>query len=80
MAILVPVPEGVGTIEAALANQVQRLMNILSASVLATLAMTIPAVIIVSMVDHTTLKLGLSPSDQVMLVLFLAYLLLIFIP
>jgi Ca2+:H+ antiporter len=105
VAILVLVPEGVGAIEAALANQVQRSMNILLGSALATLAMTIPAVIIVAMVGHTTLELGLSPGDQVMLVLtllmsmltfgggrtsvlqgtvhlglFLAYLLLIFIP
>jgi len=73
--------------------------------VLATLAMTIPAVIIVAMAGHTTLDLGLPPDGQVMLVLtllmsmltfgsgrtnvlqgtvhfglFLAYLLLIFIP
>jgi len=105
VAILVLVPEGVGAIAAALANQVQRSMNILLGSVLATLAMTIPAVIIVAMVGHTTLELGLSPDGQVMLVvtlltsmltfaggrtnvlqgtvhlgLFLAYLLLIFIP
>jgi len=105
VAILVLVPEGVGAIQAALANQVQRSMNLLLGSVLATLAMTIPAVIVVAMVGHTTLELGLSPGGQVMLVLtlitsmltfgggrtnvlqgavhlglFLAYLLLIFIP
>jgi Ca2+:H+ antiporter len=105
VAVLVLVPEGVGAIEAALANQVQRAMNILLGSVLATLAMTIPAVIIIAMAGRTTLELGLSPDDQVMLVLtlltsmltfgsgrtnvlqgtvhlglFLAYLLLIFIP
>jgi len=105
IAILVLVPEGMGAVKAALANQVQRAMNILLGSVLATLAMTIPAVIIVAMVGHTTLDLGLTPDGQVMLVLtllmsmltfgsgrtnvlqgtvhfglFLAYLLLIFIP
>jgi len=105
VAVLVLVPEGVGAIEAALANHVQRSMNILLGSVLATLAMTIPAVIVIAMVARTTLELGLSPDDQVMLVLtlvtsmltfgsgrtnvlqgtvhlglFLAYLLLIFIP
>ncbi len=105
VAILILVPEGVGAIEAALANQVQRAMNLLLGSVLATLAMTIPAVIVIALVGHTTLQLGLSPEDQVMLVLtlltamltfgggrtnvlqgtvhlglFLAYLLLIFIP
>jgi Ca2+:H+ antiporter len=105
VAILILVPEGVGAIEAALANHVQRAMNLLFGSVLATLAMTIPAVIVIALVGHTTLQLGLSPEDQVMLVLtlltamltfgggrtnvlqgtvhlglFLAYLLLIFIP
>jgi Ca2+:H+ antiporter len=105
VAILVLVPEGVGAVQAALANQVQRSMNLLLGSVLATLAMTIPAVIIVAMVGHTTLELGLPPDGQVMLALtlitamltfgggrtnvlqgtvhlglFLAYLLLIFIP
>jgi Ca2+:H+ antiporter len=105
VAILVLVPEGVGAIEAALANHVQRAMNILLGSVLATLALTIPAVIVIAIAGHTTLELGLAPEDQVMLVLtlltsmltfgggrtnvlqgtvhlglFLAYLLLIFIP
>jgi Ca2+:H+ antiporter len=105
IAILVLVPEGLGAIQAALTNHVQRAMNILFGSALATLAMTIPAVMIVAMVGHTTLDLGLTSGDQVMLVLtlftamltfgggrtnvlqgtvhvglFLAYLLLIFIP
>ena len=105
VAVLVLVPEGVGAIKAALANHVQRSMNLLLGSVLATLAMTIPAVIIIAMVGHTTLELGLTPDGQVMLALtliismltfgsgrtnvlqgtvhlglFLAYLLLIFIP
>jgi len=105
IAILVLVPEGLGAIQAALANHVQRAMNILFGSALATLAMTIPAVMIVAMAGRTTLDLGLTSGDQVMLVLtlftsmltfgggrtnvlqgtvhvglFLAYLLLIFIP
>jgi len=71
VAVLVLVPEGVGAIKAALANQVQRAMNILLGSVLATLAMTIPAVILIAIVGHTTLELGLLPEDQVMLVLSL---------
>ena len=71
VAILVLVPEGVGAIKAALANQVQRSMNVLLGSALATLAMTIPAVIVVAMVGHTTLDLGLPSDGQVMLVLTL---------
>ena len=105
VAVLVLVPEGVAAMRAALANHVQRSMNLLLGSVLATLAMTIPAVIIIAMAGHTTLELGLTPDGQVMLALtliismltfgnrrtnvlqgtvhlglFLAYLLLIFIP
>jgi len=105
IAVLVLVPESVAAIHAARANQIQRSMNLLFGSVLATLAMTIPAVIIVAMAGHTTLELGLPPEGQVMpaltlfaaaltfgsgrtnvlqgvvhLSLFLAYLLLIFIP
>jgi Ca2+:H+ antiporter len=105
VALLVLVPEGVGAINAALANHVQRSMNLLLGSVLATLSMTIPAVIIIAMAGNTTLELGLSADGQVMLALtllvsmltfgsgrtnvlqgtvhlglFVAYLLLIFIP
>jgi len=46
-------------------------MNLLLGSVLATLAMTIPAVIIIAMAGHTTLELGLTPDGQVMLALTL---------
>jgi len=71
IAILVLVPEGLGAIRAALTNHVQRAMNILFGSALATLAMTIPAVMIVAMAGRTTLDLGLTAGDQVMLVLTL---------
>src|SRR3989442_10859852 len=53
-AILVLVPEGLGAIGAALANQVQRSMNLPLGSVLATLAMTIPAAIVVAIVVRDT--------------------------
>ena len=78
VAILILVPEGTGAIAAALANRVQRAMNILLGSALATLAMTIPAVIVVAMLGHTTLDLGLSPAGQVMLVLTLVISMLTF--
>lgn len=78
VAVLVLVPEGVGGIKAALANHVQRSMNILLGSVLATLAMTIPAVLIVAMAGQSTLELGLTPDGQVMLVLTLVMSMLTF--
>jgi Ca2+:H+ antiporter len=54
VAALVLAPEGLGGIQAALANRMQRAVNILLGSVLATLALTIPAVVIIGLIHHTT--------------------------
>ena len=71
VAILVLAPEGLGGIQAALANRMQRAVNILLGSVLATLALTIPAVVIIGLVHHTNVVLGLDPIEQAMLLLTL---------
>jgi Ca2+:H+ antiporter len=78
IAVLVLVPEGVAAIHAVRSNQIQRSMNLLLGSVLATLAMTIPAVIVIAMAGHTTLELGLPAEGQVMLALTLFTALLTF--
>jgi len=49
VAVLVLAPEGLGAVRAALANQLQRTVNILLGSVLATLALTFPALLFVSL-------------------------------
>ena len=49
VAALVLAPEGLGGIQAALANKMQRAVNILLGSALATLALTIPAVVIIGL-------------------------------
>ena len=71
VAVLVLAPEGLGAVRAALANQLQRTVNILLGSVLATLALTFPALLIVSLNRGLSLVLGLDGVQMVMLVLTL---------
>lgn len=103
VALLVLSPESLSAVRAALANDLQRSVNILLGSALATIGLTIPAVLLyglltdrpvilgLDMVDITLLSLTLVLSNMtfsssktnvllgaVHLLLFLAYLLLIF--
>ncbi len=71
MALLVLTPESIAAIRASLANRLQRSVNILLGSVLASIGLTIPLVIAVSLVTGRTLVLGLDAVDTVMLVLTL---------
>jgi len=71
VAALVLAPEGLSGIQAALANKMQRAVNILLGSALATLALTIPAVVIIGLAHHTNVVLGLDPVEQAMLLLTL---------
>lgn len=78
MALLVLTPESLAAIRAAMANRVQRSVNILLGSVLASIGLTIPLVIAVSLATGRTLILGVEPADTVMLVLTLITSLLTF--
>ena len=71
VAALVLAPEGLSGIQAALGNRMQRAVNILLGSALATLALTIPAVVIIGFYHHRTVVLGLDPIEQAMLLLTL---------
>ena len=71
LALLVLTPEGIGGIRAALDNRMQRAVNILLGSALATLALTIPAVLLIGMTQHVPVVLGLQGVEQPMLVLTL---------
>jgi Ca2+:H+ antiporter len=71
VAALVLAPEGLSGIQAALANRMQRAVNILLGSALATLALTIPAVVIIGLVHRTNVVLGLDAIEQAMLLLTL---------
>ncbi|MBK7643912.1 MAG: calcium:proton antiporter [Planctomycetes bacterium] len=71
MALLVLTPESIAAIAAARANRLQRSVNILLGSVLASIGLTIPLVITISLSTGRPLDLGLAAVDVVMLVLTL---------
>ncbi len=71
MAVLVLTPESIAAIRAALANRLQRSVNILLGSVLASIGLTIPLVIAVSLFTGRGLDLGLDGAGIVLLVLSL---------
>ena len=71
VALLVLAPEGMGAIAAARSNHMQRSVNILLGSSLATLALTIPAVVIISLFQGISLVLGLERVEEAMLLLTL---------
>jgi Ca2+:H+ antiporter len=69
VAVLVLAPETMGALQAALRNQLQRAVNIALGSVLATIGLTIPAVLVLGFFRDTPIILGL--GQQEMLLLFL---------
>jgi Ca2+:H+ antiporter len=72
VAVLILSPESLSATRAALANDLQRSINILLGSVLASIGLTIPAVLTIGLITGKTVVLGLSPTDMVLLVLSLA--------
>lgn len=69
VAILVLSPEGMAAIQAAKANNLQRSINICLGSALATIGLTIPAVLIIGLVTGNKIILGLEPAESFLLVL-----------
>ena len=72
IAALVLTPEGIGAIQSTLRNQLQRSINILLGSVLATIGLTIPAVLTISLVTKRPVTLGLQGGNLPLLLLTLA--------
>src|SRR6201997_1339856 len=63
IAALVLAPEGIGAVEAALKNQLQHAVNILLGSVLATIGLTIPAVVTISLITKRSVTLGVQGGN-----------------
>jgi Ca2+:H+ antiporter len=78
VAVLILAPESLGATRAAIANQLQRAINILLGSVLATISLTIPAVLAIGFLNGQTVVLGLDPANMTLLVLTLAVSMLTF--
>jgi Ca2+:H+ antiporter len=70
--ILILAPEAMSAVKAAKRNQLQRSVNILLGSVLATIGLTIPAVLSIGLITGKTIVLGLSPVNSILLVLLLS--------
>ena len=67
VAVLVLAPEAMGALQAALRNRLQRAVNIALGSVLATIGLTIPAVLILGVWKGTPTILGVDQEQMVLL-------------
>jgi Ca2+:H+ antiporter len=72
IATLVLAPEGLAALRAALANRLQRSVNILLGSALATIGLTVPAVLAIGLIIERSVELGLDQVEMVLLLLTLA--------
>jgi Ca2+:H+ antiporter len=71
IASLVAAPEAISAVRAARANQLQRSVNIVLGSVLATIGLTVPTMLVISHLVGKKFVLGLQNSDLVLLPLTL---------
>ncbi len=72
VAVLVLSPEGLAAYESAAANHLQRAVNICLGSALATISLTIPAVVVIGLISGIHVELGLAPTEMIILLLTLA--------
>jgi Ca2+:H+ antiporter len=72
VAVLILSPEAMSAVRAAVRNELQRSVNILLGSVLATIGLTVPAVLTISLITGKTIFLGLDAVDTILLLLTLA--------
>jgi Ca2+:H+ antiporter len=71
VAVVVATPEAIGAVRAALANHMQQSVNIFLGSVLSTICLTVPAIILVSRLIGREIVLGVEHTDTVMILLTL---------
>jgi Ca2+:H+ antiporter len=72
VAVLVATPEAIGAARAALANHMQRSVNIFLGSVLSTIGLTVPAMVLIGHAIGRHVVLGVEHTDLVLLLLTLA--------
>ena len=71
VAMLILIPEALNAIQATRRGQLQRALNTLFGSVLATISLTVPAVLIIGQIIGSEVVLGLEPASMVLLALTL---------
>jgi Ca2+:H+ antiporter len=72
VSVLVMTPEALSAVRAALSNELQRSVNLLLGSVLASTSLSIPAVLLIGFISGQTIILGLGPVEMILLLLTLA--------
>ena len=72
IAMLVATPEAIGATRAALVNSVQRSINIFLGSVLSTIGLTVPIMLVISYLTHREVFLGLAAANSLLLAVTLA--------
>lgn len=71
IAIIVFTPESITAVNAALANQLQRAINLCLGAFVSTVGLTIPAVLVIGLITNKTVVMGISPTDTVLLLMTL---------
>jgi Ca2+:H+ antiporter len=72
IAIIVATPEAIGAVRAAMINKLQQAVNIFLGSVLSTIGLTVPVMLLISHLTGRVVFLGLSGASNVLLLLTLA--------
>ena len=72
IAVIVATPEAIGAMRAALADRLQLSVNIFLGSVLATIGLTVPVMLLISRFTGHDVFLGLPGTSEVLLLLTLA--------
>lgn len=67
VAVLILAPEGLAAIRSASRNQIQRSVNVLLGSVLATISLTVPAALAIGLIAGKPVLLGLPPTEMTLL-------------
>jgi Ca2+:H+ antiporter len=71
IAMIVAIPEAIGAMRAAMTNQLQQSVNIFLGSVLCTIGLTVPVMLVISRLMGRTVELGLTGANNVLLLLTL---------
>ena len=71
IALIVFTPEGLSALRAALANQLQRAVNLCLGAALSTIGLTVPAVLVTAWLTGRPVVLGIDPASMVLLAITL---------
>jgi Ca2+:H+ antiporter len=72
IALIVFTPEGMSALRAAVANELQRAVNLCLGAALSTIGLTVPAVLAVGLISGQLVILGLGPAEMTLLAVTLA--------